>query len=56
MNGKKNLTTKEIFSLTLENHQKNNIKVGENLYNKILKINLYHIETVFIVEYFIMFT
>ena len=36
MNKKNNLTTKEIFALAVQNHQKNNLKVAENLYNEIL--------------------
>ena len=38
----KNLTTKEIFTLAVQNHQKNNLKVAENLYNKILETNPNH--------------
>jgi len=36
---KKKLTTKETFALAIQNHQKNNLKVAENLYKKILKKN-----------------
>ena len=39
MNEKKNVTTKETFALAVQNHQKNNLKVAENLYKKILKID-----------------
>ena len=39
----KNLTTKEIFALAVQNHQKNNLKVAENLYNKLLEINPNHL-------------
>jgi len=39
MNEKKNLTTKETFALAVQNHQKNNLEVAENLYKKILKTN-----------------
>jgi len=42
MNEKKNLTTKEIFALAVQNHQKNNLKIAENLYKKILKKNPNH--------------
>ena len=39
---KKNLTEKEAFTLALQHHQKNNLKVAENLYREILKINPNH--------------
>ena len=39
MSNKKNLTLKETFDLALKNHQKNNIKEAQNLYNKILAID-----------------
>ena len=39
MNEKKNLTIKEIFSLALQNHQKNNIKEAEKRINLCLKID-----------------
>ena len=42
MNETKNLTTKETFALAVQNHQKNNLKVAENLYKKVLKINSNH--------------
>ena len=45
MNEKKNLTIKETFALAVQNHQKNNLKVAENLYNKVLKIDSTHVET-----------
>ena len=38
MNEKKNLTTKETFDLAVQNHQKNNLVVAENLYKKIVEI------------------
>ena len=34
---KKNLTIEEIFVLAFQNHQKNNLKVAENLYKKNIK-------------------
>ena len=46
-NEKKNLTTKETFVSALQNHQKNNLQVAENLYKKILKINSNHFESIF---------
>ena len=39
MNEKKNLSIEETFGLAVQNHQKNNHQVAENLYKKILKIN-----------------
>ena len=35
MNEKKNLTLKETFALAVQNHQKNNLKAAENLYNSL---------------------
>ncbi len=37
MNEKKNLSKKETFDLAVQNHQKNNLDVAENLYKKILE-------------------
>ena len=39
MSQKKNLTAKEMFSIALENHQKNNLVNAEKLYKEILKKN-----------------
>ena len=47
MNNKKNLTTEEIFTLAVQNHQKNNLKVAENFYNEILKTNPNHFESIY---------
>jgi len=47
MNKKKNLTTKETFALAIQNHQKNNLQVAENLYKEILKTNPNHFESIF---------
>ena len=47
----KNMKTKEIFALAIQNHQKNNLKAAENLYNKILEIDSNHIETIFLLGY-----
>ena len=47
MNEKNNLTAKETFVLALQNHQKNNFQVAENLYKKILKMNSNHFESIF---------
>ena len=48
MNKKKNLTIKETFALAIQNHQKNNLQVAENLYKETLKTNPNHIETIFL--------
>ena len=42
MNKTENLTIKETFALAVQNHQKNNLKVAENLYKKILKTDPNH--------------
>ena len=42
MNNNNNLKVKETFALALQNHQKNNFKVAENHYKKILKTNPNH--------------
>ena len=36
---KKNLTTKETFSLAVQNHKKNNLQAAKKLYKEILKTN-----------------
>ena len=36
----KNLTIKKILNLALQNQQKNNFLVAENLYQKVLKIQI----------------
>ena len=41
-------TIKETFALAYQNHQKNNLKVAEKLYNEILKINPHHFESIFL--------
>ena len=48
MNKKKNLEIKKIFDLAVQNHQKNNFKPAENLYNEVLKIIPNHFETNFL--------
>ena len=47
MDKKKNLTTKETFALAVQNHQKNNLKIAENLYKEALRTNPNHFESVF---------
>ena len=47
MDKKKNLTTKETFDLAVQNHQKNNLNVAENLYKKILMNNPDQFESIF---------
>ena len=44
MNEKKNLNTEETFALAVQNHQKNNLKVAENLYKETLKTNPNHVD------------
>ncbi len=44
MNEKKILTTEETFALAVQNHQKNNLQVAENLYKEILKTNPNHVD------------
>ena len=48
MNEKKNLTIEETFALAVQNHNKNNLQVAENLYKKILKTNPNHFDSFFI--------
>ena len=43
MNEKRILTIQEAFDLAIQNHQKNNFQVAENLYKKILKIDPKHV-------------
>ena len=47
MNNKKKFTTKETFDLAVQNRQKNNLQVAENLYREILKTNPDHFESIF---------
>ena len=47
MNEKKNLTIEETFALAVQNHNKNNLQVAENLYKKILKTNPNHFDSIF---------
>jgi len=44
---KKNLAVKETFNRAFQNHQKNNLKVAENLYKEILKTKPNHFESIF---------
>ncbi len=48
MNEKKNLTTKETLDLAIQNHQKNNLRVAENLYKKILEKDPNHLDSNFL--------
>ena len=41
----KNLNIKETFALALQNHQKNNFQVAEDLYKKIIKIDPNHADS-----------
>ena len=45
---KKKLTTKETFALAVQNQQKNNLQVAENLYKETLRINPNHLESNFL--------
>jgi len=47
MNKKKNLTSKEAFALAVQNHQKNNLQIAENLYRESLKTNFNHFESIY---------
>ena len=42
MKEKKNLTIEETFALAVQNQQKNNLQVAENLYKETLKTNPNH--------------
>ena len=44
MNEKKNRTTEEAFILAVQNQQKDNLKVAENLYKEILDIDPNHVD------------
>ena len=50
MGEKKNLTSKETFTLAVQNHQKNNLQVAENLYNETLKTNPNHVDAYYNLE------
>lgn len=43
-----NLKAKQILGLAHENHRKNNLKLAEELYNKILKISPNHVDTLYL--------
>ena len=45
---KKNLSIEEIFTLAVQNHQKNNFKIAQDLYEKILKISPDHFKVIFL--------
>ena len=48
MSEKENHIIKETFTSAVQNHQKNNFKIAESLYEKILKINPNHLESIFL--------
>ena len=48
MNEKNSLATKETFDLAVQNHKKNNFKVAENLYKKVLKTNPNHFKSIYL--------
>ena len=43
----KNITIEKTFASAIQNHQKNNFKAAEDLYNQILEIDPNHIKTIF---------
>ena len=43
-----NKEIKEIFEFALQNHNKNNLKVAEEFYKKVLKIDQNHFKTIFL--------
>ena len=45
---KKNITIEKIYASAVENHKKNNFKIAEELYKKILKIYPQHFDTIFL--------
>ena len=47
MNDKKKLNIEETFAQAIQNHQKNNLQIAENLYKDILKINSNHFGSIF---------
>ena len=47
MNKKKKFTQKEAFDLAVQNRQKNNLQIAENLYREILKTNPDHFKSIF---------
>ena len=44
---KKNMTIEETYASAVQNHKKNNLKLAEELYKEILKINPKHFESIF---------
>jgi tetratricopeptide (TPR) repeat protein len=45
MSNNKDLTAEEIFELAVQNHKKNKLKIAEKFYNKVLKINPSHVNS-----------
>jgi len=45
---KKNITVEETYASAVENHKKNNFKIAEELYKKILKIYPKHFDSIFL--------
>ena len=43
-----NLKIKQILTLAYDNHKKNNLKLAEDLYNKILKLDNRNLEALFL--------
>ena len=47
-NEKKILDIKKTLGFAIENHRKNNLKTAEQLYNKIIKLEPEHLESIFL--------
>ena len=45
---KKTLNIKKTLDLAIENHQKNNFKTAEQLYNQIIEFEPGHVESIFL--------
>ena len=45
---KKTLNIKKTLDLAIENHQKNNLKTAEQLYNQIIEFESDHVESIFL--------
>ena len=49
---KKTLNIKKTLDLAIENHQKNNLKIAEQLYNQIIEFEPDNVESIFLLGYF----
>ena len=50
----KDITINKTFSLALQNHRKNNFKIAESLYRKILTIDSNHFKSIFLLGSLLM--